>query len=63
MKIVINLKIANKIIGFEALARWDHPDKGLIPPAEFLDVIEQAGMLERLAEVMEAIIDDKEGLL
>ena len=40
------------LTGFEALARWDHPDKGLIPPAEFLDVIEQAGMLERLAEVM-----------
>ncbi len=40
------------ITGFEALARWAHPDRGLIPPAEFLPAIETAGLLSRLGEVM-----------
>lgn len=40
------------ITGFEALARWNHPDRGMISPAEFLPAVEQAGKLERLAEVM-----------
>ena len=41
-----------QITGFEALARWIHPVRGTIPPAEFLPAIEQADLLERLAEVM-----------
>lgn len=40
------------VTGFEALARWDHPERGMISPADFLPAIEQADMLERLAEVM-----------
>ena len=40
------------ITGFEALARWEHPDRGLIPPADFLPSIQQAGRMERLSEVM-----------
>ncbi len=40
------------ITGFEALARWYHPTKGLIGPAGFLPQIEQAGLSERLGEVM-----------
>ena len=41
-----------EISGFEALARWDHPALGVIPPAEFLPLIEAAGLEDRLAEVM-----------
>ncbi|WP_299368522.1 bifunctional diguanylate cyclase/phosphodiesterase [uncultured Tateyamaria sp.] len=41
-----------RVSGFEALARWIHPDRGAISPAEFLPAIEDAGLLERLAEVM-----------
>lgn len=41
-----------KVTGFEALARWTHPERGVIAPDEFLPVIEEAGLLERLAEVM-----------
>ncbi|MEP4247734.1 putative bifunctional diguanylate cyclase/phosphodiesterase [Tateyamaria sp.] len=41
-----------KVTGFEALARWMHIDRGAISPAEFLPSIEEAGLLERLAEVM-----------
>lgn len=41
-----------KVTGFEALARWIHPHRGAISPAEFLPAIEEAGLLERLAEIM-----------
>lgn len=40
------------ISGFEALARWHHAQHGLIPPSEFLPAIEEAGLSERLGEVM-----------
>lgn len=43
---------ARRIIGFEALARWEHPDKGLILPGEFLPDIGRAGLSQRLAEVV-----------
>ena len=41
-----------KVTGFEALARWAHPLHGMIPPDTFLPVIEEAGLLERLGEVI-----------
>ena len=40
------------VTGFEALARWHHPKRGMVAPGAFLPAIEQAGMLEKLAEVM-----------
>ena len=40
------------VTGFEALARWNHPNRGMIAPSSFLPAIEQIGMLERLAETM-----------
>lgn len=41
-----------QITGFEALARWSHPTRGMISPPEFLKAIEEAGQIERLGEVM-----------
>ena len=41
-----------EVTGFEALARWTHPDRGLIPPVEFLPALEEAGLSSRLGEVM-----------
>ncbi len=41
-----------KVTGFEALARWVHPDRGIIAPSEFLPALDEAGLLERLSEVM-----------
>lgn len=38
--------------GFEALARWHHPDKGLVAPGAFLPVIAETGLFERLGEIM-----------
>ena len=40
------------ISGFEALARWHHPTRGLIPPADFLPAIEDCGLSSRLGEVI-----------
>jgi len=34
-----------RIIGVEALARWSHPGEGMIPPAEFIPMIEQSGLI------------------
>jgi diguanylate cyclase (GGDEF)-like protein len=41
-----------QVTGFEALARWIHPERGIVTPAAFLLAIEQGGLLERLGEVM-----------
>ncbi|MEO0389808.1 MAG: GGDEF domain-containing phosphodiesterase [Pseudomonadota bacterium] len=41
-----------RVTGFEALARWVHPERGVILPGEFLPALEDAGLMERLAEVM-----------
>ncbi len=38
----------NAITGFEALVRWQHPQHGLIMPAEFIPLIEQTGLVRHL---------------
>ncbi|WP_299943310.1 GGDEF domain-containing phosphodiesterase [uncultured Ruegeria sp.] len=40
------------ITGFEALARWEHPVKGVLGPQVFLPFAEQAELMERLGQVM-----------
>lgn len=40
------------VSGMEALARWIHPEKGVVPPAEFLTAIEENGLIERLGEII-----------
>ena len=42
----------NRIVGVEALARWRHPVRGAIPPASFIPVAEEAGLMGRLGEIV-----------
>ena len=35
----------NNILGFEALVRWNHPQRGLIPPGEFIPVAEESEII------------------
>ena len=44
---LINLK-SGEVAGFEALARWNHPDRGEISPTEFIPVAEESGLILHL---------------
>ena len=41
---------SGEIVGLEALIRWDHPERGVVEPSEFLWLAEETGLITRIGE-------------
>ncbi|HKX92556.1 MAG TPA: EAL domain-containing protein [Sphingomicrobium sp.] len=46
---LVNAK-TQKLIGFEALIRWNHPQRGFVPPNVFIPVAEETGLMPAIGE-------------
>ncbi|MDP2005048.1 MAG: EAL domain-containing protein [Rubrivivax sp.] len=45
----VNMK-TGRVLGFEALLRWEHPEQGLVAPLQFLPLIETTGLSSRIGD-------------
>jgi diguanylate cyclase (GGDEF)-like protein len=41
---------SGRVSGFEALIRWNHPIRGMVPPVEFIPLAERSGQIARIGE-------------
>ncbi|MDE2446721.1 MAG: sensor domain-containing phosphodiesterase [Alphaproteobacteria bacterium] len=44
-----------EVAGFEALARWRHPTQGLLPPLQFIELAEKAGLIAEIGQIVLSI--------
>ncbi len=48
---ILNLS-THELVGVEALARWIHPEKGMLPPSEFIKIAESSDLIITLSEYL-----------
>ncbi len=42
--------VTGRVVGAEALIRWQHPERGMLPPSEFIPLVEDAGLVIPIGE-------------
>ncbi|MBY5345852.1 putative bifunctional diguanylate cyclase/phosphodiesterase [Rhizobium leguminosarum] len=49
-----------EVIGFEALARWKHPEKGVLAPGAFLKIADEHGLAAEIdAAILKSVLEDR----
>ncbi|WP_157179453.1 EAL domain-containing protein [Phyllobacterium sp. YR531] len=52
---------SKRIVGMEALARWQHPERGILQPISFLNILSSQGLLAELdAAILRAVLRDRQ---